>query len=311
MSFQEQCRELQEKIAKKNSLEVQKEELKKQERDLENKVFNLELQRDAEQRDVERMEARSLAALFYKLIGRHEERLDKERQEAYTAAVKCDAAVRELAAVRLNLDEVLGQMGDVRGCEEAYRKLLETRKEELKAEAGAAADQIIALEEKAAYLKRQKHEIGEAVAAGRSALVLAEAVAEKLDSAEGWGTWDLVGGGLIADLAKHSALDEAQEKIEELQIRLRKFQTELADVRVSAQLQVNVEGFLRFADYFFDGLIADWTVLNKIQESSAEVNQVISKLKDSLRHLEQMRMQTESQTRECGWELDELIKSIG
>lgn len=47
------------------------------------------------------------------------------------------------------------------------------------------------------------------------------------------------------------------------------------------------------------------------QEQCRALQEKMAKLKDSLRHLEQMRTQTESQIRECGWELDELIKSIG
>ncbi len=310
MDFQEECRLLQEKIARKKSLELLIDDLKKQERELENKVFDLELQKEAEEREVDRMESRSLAVLFYKLTRQHEKKLDKERQEAYAAAVKYDAAVKALATVRTDLDTLLMQMREVRGSEDEYHSLLEHRKEELKA-SSADGGKIIEAEERSAYLKVQKQEILQAISAGRSALVLAESVEEELNNAEGWGTWDLIGGGMISDLAKHSALDTAQDKIEQLQIRLRKFQTELADIHVSAEYRVNVEGFLRFADYFFDGLIADWTVLEKIKESKEEVNHTISKLKTSLRALEGLRTQTEQMIKDCSWELDELVKSLG
>ncbi len=310
MNFQEECRGLQEKIARKRSLELLISDLRKQERELENKVFDLECRKEAEQREVDRMEARSLATLFYKLIRRHEEKLDKERQEAYAAAVKYDAAVKELEIVRFDLDKLHAQMTEVRGSEDEYRDLIKRRKEELK-ESGADGGQIIEAEEEVAYLKEQKQEILQAISAGRGALALAESVADKLDSAESWGTWDVIGGGLISDLAKHDALDEAQDKIEQLQIKLRKFQTELADIHVSAEFRVNVQGFLRFADYFFDGLIADWTVLDKIKESKDEVHQTISKLKTSLSSLEGLRTQTEKQIKDCEWKLDELVQSIG
>ena len=105
---------------------------------------------------------------------------------------------------------------------------------------------------------------------------------EKLGRAQGWGTWDMLGGGLISDLAKHSNLDEAQAGAEYLQTLLSRFRTELADVRISAQTgQVNVEGFLRFADYFFDGLIADWTVLSRIHKSRESVSRSASGVRRS------------------------------
>ena len=68
----------------------------------------------------------------------------------------------------------------------------------------------------------------------------------------------------MADLAKHSRLDDAQESVEYLQSQLRAFRTELADVTISADFQVNIDGFLRFADYVFDGIFADWAVLDRL-----------------------------------------------
>ena len=41
-----------------------------------------------------------------------------------------------------------------------------------------------------------------------------DSVLSSLESAEGWGTWDLLGGGLISDLAKHSHIDDAKVEAE-------------------------------------------------------------------------------------------------
>ena len=53
-----------------------------------------------------------------------------------------------------------------------------------------------------------------------------------LSDAEGWATWDLFGGGLLSDIAKHSALDAAQDAVNVLQSKLRSFKTELVDVNM-------------------------------------------------------------------------------
>ena len=87
----------------------------------------------------------------------------------------------------------------------------------------------------------------------------------------GWSTWDIVGGGLLVDIAKHRELDHAQEQVEQLQIDLRRFKTELVDVEITAELQVSVDGFLKFADFFFDGLFADWAVLDHIKQAQEQV----------------------------------------
>jgi len=46
-------------------------------------------------------------------------------------------------------------------------------------------------------------------------------------------------------------------------------------------MQVNVDGFLRFADYFFDGLFADWAVLDRINQSQEQYISPNAKLKMS------------------------------
>ena len=66
----------------------------------------------------------------------------------------------------------------------------------------------------------------EAINAGKTALHTVNEVLETLDNAEGWSTWDVMGGGLMADLAKYEELDDAQEQIEQLQVELRRFKTE-------------------------------------------------------------------------------------
>ena len=62
-----------------------------------------------------------------------------------------------------------------------------------------------------------------------------------------------------------------EELRELLQGTLRAFKTELTDVEVIADMQVNIDGFLRFADYFFDGLFADWSAMKRISQAQGQV----------------------------------------
>lgn len=134
-------------------------------------------------------------------------------------------------------------------------------------------------ESRIAALKVQKRELLEAINAGKTALHTVNEVLETLDNAEGWSTWDVMGGGLMADLAKYEELDNAQEQVEQLQVELRRFKTELADVEITADLQVAVDSFLKFADFFFDGLFADWAVLDHINQAQSRVENTKSQIK--------------------------------
>ena len=263
-----------------------------------------------EQADVDRLEGRSLAAFFYNVVGKIDEKLTQERQEAYAARVRYDAAARELAGAEEDLARCQAELDVLSGCEERYAALLREKTQAVKAAGGAAAEQILRLEEREAYLESQERELGEASAAGQSALATADEILESLSSAEGWGTWDLIGGGLIADLAKHSKLDEAQAAVEYLQSQLRAFRTELADVTISADFQVNIDGFLRFADYVFDGIFADWAVLDRINQAQAQVEDTRAQICAVLDRLGQMTDQAERERAGLRQEIEGLVSSV-
>ena len=307
--YDEQLRTLQEQMARQKQLEAVRQELRGQCGALSARVRELESVMRDEQADVDRLEGRSLAALFFQMTGRIDERLDRERAEAYAARVRYDAVAGELSAAEKELRRCEAELSELRGCECRYEAVLREKLAAVKAAGGAAAEEILRLEEQAARLESQQKELGEAISAGCGALAAADSVLDSLDSAEGWGTWDLLGGGLIADLAKHSRLDEAQGQIEALQSQLRRFQTELADVRICADMQISVEGFLRFADYFFDGLFADWAVLDRINRSQSQVQETRSQVEEALSQLRAMADTMEKKHAELQRELDARVRS--
>ena len=52
---------------------------------------------------------------------------------------------------------------------------------------------------------------------------------------------------------------------------------------------INIDGFDKFADFFFDGLIADWFVQSKIHKSQESVSRVKSEVYGVLNKLSRMR----------------------
>lgn len=286
---------LQQKVAKKPLLESKLYELHTQRRQYDNQVISLRVAFRKEQEDVEKLEGRSLTNYFYQVIGKLDDKLDQERKEAYAAKVKLDAAERELAGIESDIKEIQEQITDVLVAEARYKDALELKRRQLKDSGTQVADQILSMEERIASLQAQKQEIKEAISAGFSARSTADRILSELEDADGWNTWDILGGGgIITHMAKHSHLDEAQDLVQELQSQLRRFKTELADIQISANMQVNIDGFLRFADYFFDGLFADWAVGDKISQSlssvsntKSEINRMLDKLNDMERAVDQ------------------------
>lgn len=121
----------------------------------------------------------------------------------------------------------------------------------------------------------QEKEINEAIDSGERALVSLRAAQEKLNSARNWGIFDMFGGGLLADIIKHSKMNDASAYLEEAKRDLLVFQKELQDVQETIDLKVDVDGFLTFADFFFDGIIMDYMVQSKIAEARKQIDQAI------------------------------------
>ena len=300
--------ELQQKAARKPSLEAKLRELQNQRREYDREVISLRVAFRKEQEDVEKLEGRSLANYFFQVVGKLDEKLDRERRETYAAKVKLDAAQRELAGIESDISEIQSQLTEIQVAEAQYREELKKKQAVLRASGTAAGDRIMETEQKIMALEAQKKEIKEAISAGYSARGTADRILSELKSADDWNTWDLfAGGGIITHMAKHSHLDEAQDLVSELQSKLRRFKTELADIQITADMQVNIDGFLRFADYFFDGLFADWAVGSKINQSINSVSGTKDKINRTLDKLDDMEKAVDQGIASLKQQLDELI----
>lgn len=308
--YDKQLRNLQAQCARKKKLEAAAAELRTQRDTYRVRAQELEQRFREEQADVDRLEGRSLSAFFYNVIGKMDDKLTQEKQEAYAARVRYDAVARELAGIEEDLRRCETELDSLQGCESRYEAVLKEKIQAVKVVGGHAAEQILKLEERTAYLESQRRELDEALAAGQAALTTTDQIAGSLDSAEGWGTWDLFGGGLISDLAKHSHLDDAQASVEFLQSQLRRFKTELADVTISADFQVNIDGFLRVADYLFDGIFADWTVLDQIHQFQEQIQNTRSQICNVLDYLQTLMGQTAAEKEDIRHELAELVNRV-
>jgi len=120
-------------------------------------------------------------------------------------------------------------------------------------------------------------EIGEAEEAGEAALTKLGQAAESLHSANGYSAWDtFFGGGLIATHLKHDALDQSENYLHNAQIALQRFHNELLDVQdmSTKSIAIETDGFVKFADYFFDDIFSAWSVHSKISTAREQVSRV-------------------------------------
>ena len=126
----------------------------------------------------------------------------------------------------------------------------------------------------------------EAADAGNRALRSLKAAQENLDSAKNWGIWDMLGGGFISTMAKHSKMDRAKENLARARSDLKNFSRELQDVNMACHLDIETGDFLSFADWFFDGFVVDWMVQDRINQASRQVEEAIHRVEGVLNQLQ-------------------------
>lgn len=307
MTLDEKLAKAKENVVRKQRLEAMLPELRSQWNALVERTEALEKKLRKEQKDVEFFEGGSFASFFYGVTGKKEEKLAKERKEALEAAVKYDVAAKELADVKCRMDESeawLEQCGD---CETEYETLLAEKRQEIGKRGSAELTQIMQTEQELLAIEKQALELSEAMAAGEKADALAKEVLDELDSAEGWGLYDALGGGMLSTMIKYGELDGAQETIEKLQVQLREFRTELTDVCVDAEIKVEIDEFLRFADYFFDGFFTDFAVMDRIETAQKQASETEEKIVEVLQQLEKMMEENERAKAACEARLEQLI----
>jgi len=306
--YDDQLRQLEQAISENKRLSAGVETLRERRNILQSRVWNLKRILEKEQSELDRLEKPGLTVFFLRLTGKLGEKLSVEQAELCAARVKYDAAEAELKKVAAELEAAQGAHASLRSLQLQYEAVFREKQAAIRATGGPNGEALLALERELSALNVQKKELDEAVLAGTTALRTTEQILDSLDSAKGWGTWDLAGGGLVADVAKHSHLDDAQERVERLQDQLRRFRTELTDVQVQANLQVNTEGFLRFADYFFDGLFSSWAVLDRIGKAQWQVKDTRKQIESVLSGLKPLQVQTDARQKSLIRQIDDLVR---
>ena len=299
---------LQERKLRFNNIDTMLQSLYKQLSEQERKQIDLKLKLKSENLDVEKLSKMSISTIFYTILGSKEKQIEKERQEVLAAQLKLDDINRQIADTKEHISKLKAERKEYAHSEQEYNELFKNKYEMLISSNGQNASKIIELEKQIEAYKANLKEIEEAITTGNRVLHSLNKVDKSLASANSWGWWDMLGGGgLITDLIKHGHIDDAKDTASEVQILLNHFRTELTDVKVSSSITIKVDGFAKFADFFFDGLISDWVVQSRIQDSQKSVSNVKSEVNNVLSKLSIMKNNDKSQLYILEKELAQII----
>ncbi|MGN1163586.1 MAG: hypothetical protein ACI4S4_02140 [Candidatus Ornithospirochaeta sp.] len=119
-----------------------------------------------------------------------------------------------------------------------------------------------------------------AIYAGERALGSLNEARNVLSGAKTWGFMDIIfGHSGFTGFMKHSNIDKARRVLDEARRDLMEFRDEL---KYLPQVDINIDGFLTFADFFFDGFIVDVIVQSRINDTIRQLDEAISRTRQAL-----------------------------
>lgn len=128
------------------------------------------------------------------------------------------------------------------------------------------------------HMTKETKEILEALEASNNTLDNLYKALNALDSAKSWSIADILGGGFLMTYMKRSRVKEAQVYIDNCKASIEKFAKELHDVNEDINISLDTGEFIKFADYFFDGILVAWYVQSNITTAQTQVSNAISRV---------------------------------
>ena len=217
------------------------------------------------------------------LFGNKEEKLNKERKEAYEAKIKYDSCKIQIQSVKLDIKYYQDKLDKLSNCEEEYKQLLQEKKELLKDKL-----EVIELDNKISDSLHFQNEINEAIEECRKAFLICDKVMSHLNDANDFAAFDIViKGGYLMHALKYDMIDKAQEEVNHLQVQLNKLKTELVDVQINQEINISINDFDRNVDLWVDNIFTDYSVKEKIIQS-------INQIKNTMDIVREIQMKLEN-----------------
>ena len=306
--------ELRDRVLTLPALEKRKTLLGKEIWEAERHLSELLRKYKSESRDVERLSDKSFAAFLLKLVGKYEDRLDREQQEEISVKLEYDRMSVRLDSLTREREELASRISSLHEDEKLYRAELQKRREVL---AGKLTEpdgiKLSGLEAERGAIVSLITEIKEAQSAASRAKATALRAVEALDNARRWATYDLIAdGGILSHMAKYSHVDSAEREVSVLSSQLRSLKSELADVRGITFAGISeISATQRAADFWFDNIFTDLAVRNKITNNAGDVQRVLSSIHSVEAMLTGKLSEESKKLEENRLRLDDLLISFG
>lgn len=235
--------------------------------------------------DVERLEKNGVTALFQKVLGNHEEQLEKERQEYLQEVLTYNSLIDELEVLKYEENILSQKVSTKKESVKIYELLLAQKEKRIKLSYPTISAELNKLSNLIRVSQQLIKETDEAISSGNDVLKYLNQMIKNLKYVKQWGLYKMQGKGKYSSYEKKGYVDKAQKLVGVVQVKFNIFEKELKDLYPDYDLNLDSYHFKAFVDNFYDGLITDWIIVKKLQvalngtvAATHKVNRLLSML---------------------------------
>lgn len=248
-------------------------------------IEKLDSQLEKELNDINDLENIGIKSLFYKTLGSKEEQLEKERQDYLEVSLKYKEIKKEVELMEFERELLSKKVTQLPAINNQLEALKLRRKNEILSTNRNDKFQkdFLELAHKLDINTALEREIKEAIDEGEKTLQVLITILGHLNQAGSWGQWN---SNRSSKYMQRQTIDKAASLLPRARHQLALFTRELKDLgENNIEVKLDPIHFDRFTDFFFDNLISDWIVnqriigtINNLEGSKAYIKRILMSL---------------------------------
>jgi len=272
-----------ERVLKKLNRRI--EEIQKDFKKKNNRLNALGRKLDKEEVKVKSLERGGLGKAFSKILGKHEERLEKTKQDHIDAYVEYTQLEKELRLINYELEVLTKKANKVIVSPKELDKLLKEKERSILRMNNKYSGKLILLERKNREYQSLIKELKEALAMSKKVITGLTNLLRALKGITKWGRHH----GPFLMYEQKKLLRKASNDVVKVYRKLQQLESEMRDIYRDFRLDYrkSIENYQGFLNSFSRGLINDWLIQKRIHHTANSVHALL----DDVQRLNQMLTQ--------------------
>ncbi len=280
----QKLRKIYEDIQSKEKIEIHLKNIDRIILQKEEALKSIDLKLLKEENDLKKLEKKSIYNLFNSILGKFEEKYEKEKQDFLQAHLMKEATIDGLNKLKKEKETLLRNYSSKFNSEVSFSQQLKILDKLLKQDYPETFEQITLFEKKITNYKAKIKELKQAMKEGQKTTRKLQRIVISMDKIKTWGKLNS-----RKSKTNHTrAMDKIQRDLHVCSNYLEKFEEEIFDLSDHYGLDFTnlVEGVRNFMNSFFDNLITDWIVNQKLENSLNYASNTSDKISRILSMLE-------------------------